>query len=50
MKFGASVWPFKWTIPYDKSISRIAQLGFTAVELIRVAARGSRRILHPADD
>jgi len=34
MKFGASVWPFKWMTPYEKSISKIAQLGFSAVELI----------------
>lgn len=34
MKFGASVWPFKWNTPYDVAISRIARLGFGAVELI----------------
>ncbi len=34
MIFGASVWPFKWDAPYDEAISRIAQLGFRAVELI----------------
>lgn len=34
MKFGASVWPFKWDTPYDSAISRIAGLGFKAIELI----------------
>ncbi len=34
MKFGASVWPFKWDTPYDAGIKRIAALGFKAVELI----------------
>lgn len=34
MKFGASVWPFKWDSPYDSGIKRIAGLGFKAVELI----------------
>ena len=34
MKFGASVWPFKWDTPYDSGIQRIAKLGFKAVELI----------------
>jgi sugar phosphate isomerase/epimerase len=34
MKFGASVWPFKWDTPYDSGIQRIARLGFKAVELI----------------
>jgi sugar phosphate isomerase/epimerase len=34
MKFGASVWPFKWDTPYDNAIVRIARLGFKAIELI----------------
>lgn len=34
MKFGASVWPFKWDTPYDTAIQRIARLGFKAIELI----------------
>ncbi len=34
MRFGASVWPFKWDAPYDDGIKRIARLGFKAVELI----------------
>jgi len=34
MKFGASVWPFKWDTPYDAGIRRIAKLGFQAIELI----------------
>jgi sugar phosphate isomerase/epimerase len=34
MKFGASVWPFRWDTPYDDAIRRIAQLGFQAMELI----------------
>jgi sugar phosphate isomerase/epimerase len=34
MKFGASIWPFKWDTPYGEAIPRIARLGFTAIELI----------------
>jgi sugar phosphate isomerase/epimerase len=34
MKFGASIWPFKWDTPYEDTIPRIARLGFKAVELI----------------
>jgi sugar phosphate isomerase/epimerase len=34
MKFGASVWPFKWDPPYDDGLRRIAGLGLKAVELI----------------
>jgi sugar phosphate isomerase/epimerase len=34
MKFGASVWPFKWDSPYDDGLKRIASMGFKAVELI----------------
>ena len=34
MKFGASIWPFQWDPPYEDGISRIASLGFEAVELI----------------
>lgn len=34
MKFGASIWPFKWDTPYEATIPRIARLGFTAIELI----------------
>lgn len=34
MKFGASVWPFKWDPPYDDGLKRIAAMGFKAVELI----------------
>lgn len=34
MKFGASIWPFKWDIPYEDTIPRIARLGFQALELI----------------
>jgi sugar phosphate isomerase/epimerase len=34
MKFGASVWPFKWDTPYEEAIPRIARLGFRAIELI----------------
>ncbi len=34
MKFGASIWPFKWDPPYDDGIRRVARLGFKAVELI----------------
>src|SRR4051794_830088 len=34
MKFGASIWPFKWDTPYEETIPRIARLGFKAIELI----------------
>lgn len=34
MKFGASIWPFRWDTPYDEAIRRIAALGFKAIELI----------------
>jgi sugar phosphate isomerase/epimerase len=34
MKFGASVWPFRWDPPYDEAIPRIARLGYKALELI----------------
>jgi len=34
MKFGASIWPFKWEAPYEDTVVRIANLGFQAVELI----------------
>jgi sugar phosphate isomerase/epimerase len=34
MKFGAPIWPFQWDPPYEDGISRIASLGFEAVELI----------------
>jgi sugar phosphate isomerase/epimerase len=34
MKFGASIWPFHWDVPYDDGIRHIAKLGFKAIELI----------------
>jgi sugar phosphate isomerase/epimerase len=34
MKFGASIWPWKWDTPYDNAIKRIGQAGFRATELI----------------
>jgi sugar phosphate isomerase/epimerase len=34
MEFGASIWPFQWTPPYDDGIKRLAKLGFKNVELI----------------
>ena len=34
MKIGTSIWPWKWSPPYDETISRIAKAGFKAVELI----------------
>ena len=34
MKFGASIWPFKWDPPYEDTLERIAAMGFRAVELI----------------
>ncbi|WP_390228148.1 sugar phosphate isomerase/epimerase family protein [Gryllotalpicola reticulitermitis] len=34
MRFGASVWPWKWDTPYDKAVRRIGQAGFRATELI----------------
>jgi sugar phosphate isomerase/epimerase len=34
MRFGASVWPWRWDMPYDKAIARIGDAGFRATELI----------------
>jgi sugar phosphate isomerase/epimerase len=34
MRFGASVWPWKWDGPYDTAIARIGDAGFRATELI----------------
>ncbi len=34
MRFGASVWPWKWDGPYDRAIARIGDAGFRATELI----------------
>jgi sugar phosphate isomerase/epimerase len=34
MRFGASIWPFKWDPPYEDAIRRIGRLGFRATELI----------------
>lgn len=34
MKFGASIWPWRWEPPYEATLSRIAKAGFKAVELI----------------
>ncbi|KRC51900.1 hypothetical protein ASE16_02175 [Leifsonia sp. Root227] len=34
MRFGASVWPWRWDAPYDKAIARIGDAGFRATELI----------------
>ena len=34
MQFGASIWPFQWTPPYEDGIKRLAKLGFKHVELI----------------
>ncbi len=34
MRFGASVWPWKWDEPYDGAIKRIGRAGFRATELI----------------
>lgn len=34
MFFGAAIWPFQWSPPYEQGIKRIAGLGFKGVELI----------------
>jgi sugar phosphate isomerase/epimerase len=34
MRFGASVWPWKWDTPYDEAVRRIGRAGFRATELI----------------
>jgi len=34
MRFGASVWPWRWDLPYDKAVKRIGKAGFRATELI----------------
>jgi sugar phosphate isomerase/epimerase len=34
IKFGSSIWPWRWEPPYEATLSRIAKAGFKAVELI----------------
>ncbi|MCU1533719.1 MAG: hypothetical protein JWR53_200 [Glaciihabitans sp.] len=34
MRFGASIWPWRWDTPYDKAVKRIGDAGFRATELI----------------
>jgi sugar phosphate isomerase/epimerase len=34
MRFGASIWPWKWEKPYEDTIKRIGRAGFRATELI----------------
>ncbi len=34
MKFGASIWPFRWDPPYGDALRRVAANGFRATELI----------------
>lgn len=34
MRFGASIWPWRWDPPYDKTIARIGKAGFRSTELI----------------
>lgn len=34
MRFGASIWPWRWDTPYDAAIERISKAGFRATELI----------------
>jgi sugar phosphate isomerase/epimerase len=34
VRFGASIWPWKWHKPYDGAIKRIGRAGFRATELI----------------
>jgi len=34
MRFGASIWPWRWDSPYNKAIERIGNAGFRATELI----------------
>ncbi len=34
MRFGASVWPWRWDVPYDRAVARIGGAGFRATELI----------------
>lgn len=34
IKFGASIWPWRWEPPYEATLNRIAKAGFKAVELI----------------
>jgi sugar phosphate isomerase/epimerase len=34
MRFGASIWPWKWDAPYDAPIRRLGAAGFRATELI----------------
>jgi len=34
LKIGCTVWPVRWSPPYDEAIKRIARLGFKGIELI----------------
>jgi sugar phosphate isomerase/epimerase len=34
VKIGACVWPFKWSPPYEETITRLAKANFDAVELM----------------
>ena len=34
IKFGSSIWPWRWEPPYEGTVSRIAKAGFKAIELI----------------
>jgi sugar phosphate isomerase/epimerase len=34
MRFGASIWPWRWDTPYDAAIKRIGAAGFRSTELI----------------
>ena len=34
MRFGASIWPWRWDPPYENAIKRVGKAGFRATELI----------------
>ena len=45
MQFGASIWPFQWTPPYDAGIKRLASLGFKLASSERTALRPALELL-----
>ncbi len=47
MQFGASIWPFQWTPPYDDGLRRLAKLGIKNTELIAWDAQALREHYTP---
>ena len=49
MRFGASVWPWRWDAPYDEAIARIGKAGFRATELIAWNREALDQYYRPAE-